>query len=148
QAAEIHNQAEQAGWENAVAAANAAAQTELQSRLQSSLPAINSVAQQLADARQMWLQEWQKTAVQLSVKIAERIARREISRSPSITLSYVREALEMCASAPQVRVLLHPEDVQSLGEAAEQIVREIMPVAHAEIIADNTITRGGCRVET
>lgn len=148
QADEISRQAEQAGRDNAVTAANAAAQLELQSRLQSLTPAIASAARQLSDARQAWLQEWQQNALPLAVKIAERIVRRELKRSPSITLAYVREALEMCAAAPQVRVLLHPEDAQSLGESAHDIVREIMPAAHAEIVADDTVARGGCRIET
>jgi flagellar assembly protein FliH len=106
------------------------------------------MTRQLEESRDAWLQQWQINTVQLSVKIAERIVRREIQRAPSITLAYVREALEMCAAAPQVRVLLHPADAQSLGETAGQIVREIMPAAHAEIVADETVSAGGCRVET
>jgi flagellar assembly protein FliH len=148
QAEEVHRQAEQAGRDDALATAKAAAEAELQSQLQSLLPAIASAVQQLSEGRQAWQQEWQRNAVSLAVKIAERVVRREIKRTPSITLSYVREALEMCAAAPQVRVLLHPDDAQSLGESAQQIVREISPAAHAEIVADEKITRGGCRIET
>jgi flagellar assembly protein FliH len=148
QADEVRGQAEQAGRDDGLATANAMAEKELQSQLQSLLPAIASAAQQLTEARQAWQQVWQRNAVALAVKIAERVIRREIKRTPSITLAYVREALEMCAAAPQVRVLLHPEDAQSLGESAQQIVREIAPAAHAEIVADDNITRGGCQIET
>jgi flagellar biosynthesis/type III secretory pathway protein FliH len=144
QADGIRHQAEQTGR----AAGQEAAKLEMQTRLQSLLPAIASAAHQLGEARQAWLQEWQSKAVQLAVRIAERIVRREIERSPSITLAYVREALEMCAAAPQVRVLLNCEDAQFLGESATQIVREIVPAAHAEIVGDVSITYGGCRIET
>jgi flagellar assembly protein FliH len=129
-------------------AAEEAAHREMQSRIQSLLPALESMSEQLGDARQSWVKQWQQNAVLLAVKIAERIVRREIQRQPSITLTYVREALEMCAAAPQVRVLLHPDDAQSLGQSARQIVHEIMPAAHAEIIGDDSITLGGCRIET
>jgi flagellar assembly protein FliH len=148
QADEARHQAEQAGRDDAMIAAKAIAETELQSQLKSLLPAITSAAQQLREARQAWQQEWQRYAISLAVKIADRVVRREIKRTPSITLAYVREALEMCAAAPQVRVLLHPDDAQSLGESAQQIVHEILPAAHAQIVADDAITRGGCRIET
>jgi flagellar assembly protein FliH len=148
QADEVRRQAEQAGRDDALAAAKAASEAELQLQLHSLLPAITSAVQQLTEARQAWQREWQRNAIALSVKIAERIIRREVKQTPSITLAYVREALEMCAAAPQVRVLLHPDDAQSLGESAQQIVREIMPAARAEIVAADSIFRGGCRIET
>lgn len=144
EADDIRRRAAQAGQ----ADAQLAAREEMQLRLQTLLPALTQAAEQLTAARQAWLQEWQDQAIHLAVKIAERVVRREIERAPSIPLAYVREALEMCAAAPQVRVLLHPEDAQSLGESAGQIVREIMPAAHCEIVADESVTQGGCRIET
>ncbi|MCC7084610.1 MAG: hypothetical protein IT427_06350 [Pirellulales bacterium] len=144
QADEVRCRAEVAGR----AAAAEAAQQAMHTQLQSLLPAMAAATQQIAEARQAWLQSWQKNAVALSVKIAERIIRREIEQSPTITLAYVREALEMCASLPQVRVLLHPLDAQSLGDSVDEVVREIAPMARAEIVGDVTVSRGGCRIET
>jgi flagellar assembly protein FliH len=141
---DIRHRAEQEGR----AAAAEATNQEMQARLESLLPAIHSMTEQLSDARHEWVRQWQQNALQLSVKIAERIVRQEIKRQPSIALTYVRESLEMCAAAPQVRVLLHPDDAQSLGQSARQIVQEIMPAAHAEIAGDDSILPGGCRIET
>lgn len=140
----IRQQAEQEGR----AAATAMANQELQEKLATLLPAIRSMTEQLSDTRQAWLKQWQQNALQLSVRIAERIVRQEIKRQPAIALTYLREALEMCAAAPQVRVLLHTDDAQSLGESARQIVHEILPAAHAEIVGDDSVTPGGCRIET
>ncbi len=144
EAREIRRHAEQAGQTDA----QANARQEIQTQLQTLLPAITSAINQLCDARKTWLQEWQNRTVQLAVKIAERVVRCQLQRSPSITLTYVREALEMCVASPQIRVLMHSADVQTLGESARQIVHEIMPAAQAEIVADDSISPGGCRIET
>ena len=55
----------------------------------------------IRDAKQAWLCAWEAGAVHLATAIAQRVIRRELERQPEITLTLVREALELAAGSPQ-----------------------------------------------
>ena len=80
--------------------------------------------------------------------MAARVCRRELERQPEIPLQLVKEALQLAAGSPSVRVLLNPADLASLGNQLQQLAAEISRLAPAELVADERIARGGCRVET
>lgn len=111
-------------------------------------PALEKVVRDIQDARHAWLTYWEKSAVHLSAEIAKRLIRRELSRQPEITLSLVREALEMVAGGSHLRIHLHPKDHETLSPAVESLVKELGGLGDAEVVADPEVTAGGCRVET
>jgi flagellar assembly protein FliH len=43
---------------------------------------------------------------------------------------------------------MHPHDLAALGDQIERVVAQISRVGNVEVLADATIERGGCRVET
>jgi flagellar assembly protein FliH len=102
----------------------------------------------LADARHQWLRHWEKAAVELAMKVAERIVRREVAASPAVAIGLVREALEMAAGSPRIRICLNPADRDALGDEAQRLTKEIARTADTQIVSDPSISRGGCRVET
>jgi flagellar assembly protein FliH len=114
-------------------------------------PAIAAIRQmdaELRRARQAWLSHWERGAVRLSAAIAARVVRRELREQPSITLSLVREALDLAAGSPNVRLHLNPEDYQALGVQVRSLIDAMSSLGDAEVIPDATVTQGGCRVET
>ncbi len=112
------------------------------------LPIVRQAAAEFADAKQAWLRRWEQSAVQLAVKIAERMVRREVARSPQITLDLVREALELAAGTQQMKIRLHPADFATLEGQVKRLAQEISRGTNAVIVPDETISRGGCRLET
>jgi flagellar assembly protein FliH len=144
EAEQIRRRAEETGRQLGIQSAEQAFAEKIDEALRS----IGVIANELADARQTWLQRWEKQGVQLAAKMADRIVRREIERDPGITLGLVREALEMSAASPQLRLMMNPADVAMLGDHAEKLIREIAPAAKAQLIASPTVSRGGCRLET
>lgn len=112
------------------------------------LPAVAQAIRDIRDAKHAWLRHWEASAVHVAAMIARRVIRREISRQPEITLTMVREALELAAGNSQLRIHLNPADHQVLGTQVEMLVRELSGMAAAELIPDAEITPGGCRVET
>ena len=84
----------------------------------------------------------------MATAIAQRLIRRELTGHPEITLSLLREALELAAGNSQLRIHVHPEDHRTLGKQVEMLVEELSGLADAELVADEEISRGGCRVET
>ena len=60
----------------------------------------------------------------------------------------VREALQLAAGCGQVRLLLNPNDHSALGSQMQLLVQEMSGLGETQIIADASISSGGCRVET
>jgi len=124
------------------------AQQQLGEQLRTLLPALQQVVQDIRHARQAWLTHWEKSGVHVAAAIAARLIRREIPQHPEITLTLVREALELAAGSAQVRIHLNPADHQALSPQVHTLIREMTAVGTPEVIADGQITAGACRVET
>lgn len=149
--AEARQQADQVRRQAAEEGHNAAVQAVEQMVADQLAPAIAALQQAAADlnhAKQAWLSHWESSAVHLSAAIAARIVRGELRRQPEITLRLVREALELAAGSPSVRLHLHPEDHKALGAQVRTLIDTMSALGDAEVAADATIGRGGCRVET
>jgi len=144
QAEAISRRAEEQGRQAALRAVEQA----LDQKMESLLPALQKAVEELVDARQAWLRHWEQTAVHLAAKIAQRIIRRELTQTPQITVDLVREALELAAGSPHLKIALHPDDFDALGEQIDRLIKEIARAAEAEIVPDLTVSLGGCRVET
>ena len=87
-------------------------------------------------------------AIRLAVSIASRVIRREVERSPEITLTLVREALELAAGSADIQLRLHPGDLSALGPHVTQLAAELARLGKPEIVADASIEPGGCRIDT
>ncbi|HEY2882377.1 MAG TPA: FliH/SctL family protein [Pirellulales bacterium] len=144
----VSRRAEEQGREAALKAVEQVLDQKVGKRMETLLPALEKVINELVDARQAWLQQWEQSAVHLAAKIAERVIRRELKHSPDITLELVREALEMASGSPRVKIALNPADFETLGSQVERLSKEIARAAQPEIVADESISLGGCRVET
>lgn len=144
EAGAIQKKAEQAGRE----AAMMAVEEMVRKQLGTALPALGEVVRDIQHAKQAWLRHWEASAIHVAAAIAERLVRRELSRHPEITLTLVREALELAAGSSQLRVHLNPADREALGGQVEMLIEELSPLAETELIADAEISPGGCRVET
>ena len=112
------------------------------------VPALRQAVQDIQDAKQAWLSHWEKSGVHLAAAIAERLIRRELPDRPELTLTLVREALELAAGSGRIRVHLNPADHKTLGPQVEDIAKEFSGLAPAELVANERISAGGCRVET
>jgi flagellar assembly protein FliH len=148
EAESIRRQAQQEGRDAAHRDAAQEIDQIVAQKIRSLQPALEKAISQLIDARQSWLRHWEQNAVHLSAKIAERVIRRELSEHPAITVDLVREALELAAGSPRVKIALNPDDFDALGPQIQSLIKEISKAAETEIIPDRTVSAGGCRVET
>lgn len=144
QADSIRRQAAEAGCQ----AALREVERMVAERVAPALAALAQAAAELQLAKQAWLAHWEQAAVRLAAAMAARIVRRELRGRPEITLTLVREALELAAGSPDVRLRLNPQDYQTLGEEAQKLTGAMSALGGAEVTADAAISQGGCRVET
>jgi flagellar assembly protein FliH len=140
----IRRRAEQDGRQDALQAVEGM----IEKRMATVIPALKLAVENIQEAKQSWLRHWETAAVRVSGAIAEKMVRGEISRQPEITLTLVREALELAAGSSHLRIHLNPNDLKALGNQLRVLIDEIAPLSGAELNADPEITPGGCRVET
>ncbi len=144
QAADIRRQAAEAGCK--------AAMQEFEKMVAAQVaPAIEALGQtvtELQREKQAWISHWESGAVHLAAAIAAKVIRREVRHQPEITLALVREALDLAAGSPNVRLHLNPEDYKSLGVEVRTLIDAMSALGDAEVTPDATVGQGGCRVET
>ncbi len=147
-AAKIRQESEQAGKQAAEAAIERILDEKVAQQMQTLIPALDTAVQQIADARQDWLRHWETSGTKLACAIAARIVRRELQNTPEIALEWVQEALQMCTGAAEVTVRLHPSECETLGKQVSQLAQVFQPSAKANIVADDSLSVGGCRIDT
>jgi flagellar assembly protein FliH len=144
----IREQAKRDGERQAVAEAERSMLAKVQQQLQSLVPAIQQVVADVQHERAAWLRRWEDDAVRLAIAIAERVIRREVTQHPQITLELMRESLQLACGMGSLKVCLHPNDFEVLRAGAGTIIAEMQQLAPTELVADATVSRGGCRVDT
>ncbi len=148
QAAEIRARSEEEGRQAAMKAVEKVLDDKVGKRMETLLPALKKAVEDIQHSKQSWLAHWESRAVKLAAAIAGRVMRRQLPDLPDVTVQLVREALAMAAGSSEVRVYLHPADYETLKGQVQRIAEEMSRATPAQIIADATITAGGCRVET
>ena len=116
--------------------------------MQTLRPALRSVIDQLREAKSDWQRHWDSRVVHLATAIAERIIRRELQQQAEIGREWIEQALELVSPAAEVVLRLHPQDCENLGEQVKLLHESVSPTAKLEVLADEAISPGGCRVET
>jgi flagellar assembly protein FliH len=60
----------------------------------------------------------------------------------------IREALELAAGTPRIKLRLHPEDATQFGSLAAETETILSSCGEAQIVPDPALTRGSCIIET
>lgn len=148
EAEQIKSKAQAEGRQSALKAAESAIQGRLDEQLKQLMPALESAAQQVVEAKDQWQRHWNKNLIRLATKIAERVIRREIASQPEIPLALIQEALELAAGNQKVTLHLNPADRTALGDRVQQLAARMVRLGPVHVVADETVSRGGCRVHT
>lgn len=144
----IRQNAEAAGRQAAEQAIERILDEKVSRQMKTLTPALQAAARQIGDAKQDWLRHWESTAVDTAVAIAGRLVRGELARRPEISIEWIRQALELAAGAGEIGVRLNPADCQTLAGQVEQIAAVFAPLAELRLVADDSISPGGCRIVT
>ena len=105
---------------------------------------LGETLDELASLRQTLLRQSERQLVQLALALAKRIVRREIAADDELFTALARVALDRLGDARQATIRLHPDDHGRLaGKGVEQ-----WAAAHVTVVADPSVSRGGCLVES
>jgi flagellar assembly protein FliH len=148
EAEKVRAQAEQAGRKAAEAAIEKVLDEKVAKQMQTLAPALDRAVAQIVDSQADWQRHWEQSIVSLACALAGRIIRRELRHQPDIALTWIRESLELVSGAGEITVRLNPAEVATLRNQVDSLVATFAPAAQATIVADESITSGGCRIET
>jgi len=100
-----------------------------------------TVQAQLAEAEQVMAQG----TLELACELARQVLRRELSVDPKAVQPVIREALGLLvADTKSAVVRLHPLDLKVL----EEVIRTEFSSLSLTLLADPSLTRGGCLIES
>jgi len=148
QAEHIRRQAEAAGRQAADDAVERILDEKVGRRMETLLPALEQVIQQIKDVRGELQRHWEKASIRVAAAIAERIIRRELKQEPHITLEIIGQMLALAVGSTEITLHLSPTDYANLGLQVKRLAATLCQLAPSEIIADESITAGGCRIST
>ncbi len=148
EAAAVRQDAEVAGRAAAEQAIERILDEKVAKQMQTLTPALTAAVKQVEDAKQDWLRHWESSAVELAVAIAGRLVRGEVARRPEIGVQWLRESLQLAAGSGDVTIRLNPADRQTLERQVHQLAAVFAPLATVNVIADEAVSPGGCRLST
>src|SRR5262245_53107333 len=148
QAEQVRRQAEAAGRKAAEAAIERVLDERVGKRMETLLPALNQLIAETNQAKAQLLTRWEQSAVKVACEIAKRIIGRELSQDPQITLDTIAEALRLASGMTELTLHVSPTDYENLGTQINRLAETLGGLSPSAVIADPTITPGGCRVKT
>jgi flagellar assembly protein FliH len=117
-------------------------------KLKNTLPAMQVAADLLVLEREKWMATWEDITIRLSLAVAEKVLRRKLNVEPEISTEMIRGVLELATGTPQITLKMNPKDLEHLGDHAEEVVRSMASCGKVTLIADESISNGGCIIET
>ena len=90
----------------------------------------------------------ERDAVELALALAEQIVGGAIDVAPERVVDVVRGALRRLTDRHRVTILVHPDDVELVNQALEDLRSDLGGIEHGVIQADRRIERGGAIVQT
>jgi len=134
--------------EAAVADGFAAGRAEAIAQLAPALESLETAlagaqAERLAAADQLELH-----AVDLAMFLAEKVVHGALAVEPARVVEAVRGALRGIVERERVTVLVHPDDLDLVREAMDELRTTLGGIEHCEVQAERRVSRGGAIVRT
>lgn len=113
-------------------------------RSEASLRRLGETIEELAALRGRIIQQSERQLVQLALALAQRIVRREIEADDEFLGALARVAIDRLGGNGPATIRLHPDDVARIAPR----YGERWAAAKIDVVADPSISRGGCFVES
>ena len=86
--------------------------------------------------------------IELALALARRVCKYAAGRSSDVALGNVAALLEMVKHEQDAVLHLNPRDVETAKAALPELLATIQHCEHVEIVADESVTRGGCVLQS
>jgi flagellar assembly protein FliH len=107
---------------------------------------LTQAAQDLEASRLALESEAKQAVVSLAIAIAERVTKRMGLLDAKVAEANIDEALRLVVHTADVRIAVHPSQKDTLADVLPRIRATWPDMKHVDLIADGTLTPGGCRI--
>ncbi|MDO5579851.1 MAG: FliH/SctL family protein [Planctomycetia bacterium] len=118
------------------------------SLVEQQVPLLDGMVKELLDIRQSLLKCWENNILQVAAALAYQTIGKNLPSLPNVPLELLREALELSLGCTLLKVRMNPQDLETLKDPINDLLREVGILSHTELEGDPKITPGGCVVET
>ena len=103
---------------------------------------LTQTLEELGALREQMIHKTERQVVQLAPAIAARIVHREVAVDQELLVAMARVALDRLGDRASATIRLNPKDFAAAG------VDRLVGKSAVGIVADESVNRGGCRVES
>ncbi|HTP24441.1 MAG TPA: FliH/SctL family protein [Anaeromyxobacteraceae bacterium] len=114
---------------------------EAMERVKSTLETLRAQSERLAE-------QARSDAIEIGFLVARKILETELRQSPDTLFSLVRSALRRAGESRRIALRLSPEDAALCESDRGKSALEGISTSRIELVADPTLERGDCTVET
>ena len=122
--------------------------TEFKIEAEDRLQLLESMVTIMESAREEILKANEKFLIDLLMQIAKSIVLRELSTDREYVVRLVRHLVERTGVRENLKIRLHPEDIQTVGMLKEKLEEKLGQVKHLLVEPSTQVPKGGCAIET
>lgn len=114
-------------------------------------PAVQALGEALVQVeaeRDRVAAEVEEAAVGLGLQIADKALTAAVTAHPDRVVDVVRGALRCLVERERVTILVHPDDLELIREAADGLVRQLGGIEHIDVQEERRVARGGAMVRS
>src|SRR3954447_8893045 len=126
----------------------AAGRAEALEALAPALQALSTAVEEMRAQQAAGAEELERRAVELGLALAQKVLVGALSVEPERVLDSVQGALRGIVERERVIVLVHPDDLEIVRGAADELKTTLGGIEHCVIEAERRVARGGCIVRT
>lgn len=117
-------------------------------KAEAALAGLKDVLDEIASFREILYKAVEAEIAGLAIAVARKVVRREVEMRRDVVVESVKAALSVLASAGSVTVKVNPLDLEVMHQFKKDLEKYSGSVKGVSVDADETISRGGCIIET
>jgi flagellar assembly protein FliH len=144
----IRKQAREQGYADGFAKGKEENQKEFEEMSQASQQVIASLVSQLKEQEKDMMRLLSPRLADLAMELARRIIHREIKLDQSIVVGQAKEAITKILEREKLIIRVNPREEKTMKAQKPVLMSLFDGIDKIEVVADQTVERGGCVVET
>lgn len=121
---------------------------EAEASLSQVTQAFALACEEISKLKQKMLERSQPDMLRLVLAIAERIVHANIMIDTEVVTRTVKHAIQLAVNAEEFHIKVNPDDLQVVNEHKPLFIASLSGLSNIEFVPDETVTRGGCVVES
>ncbi|MFG0251592.1 MAG: FliH/SctL family protein [Phycisphaerales bacterium JB038] len=93
------------------------------------------------------LRQAREDVLRLALRLSERVLRTAVQLTPDCAAQQAAKAVEMITEPTRLRLLIHPEDAESVREVLPDLERRAREGANIVLQTSDDVARGGCLLQ-